>query len=89
MRVEVAYVAPRVEILIAVELDEGASVSDAIAASRILERLGNDAATLGYAVFGKRTSASAPLADGDRVELTRPLVCDPKAARRRRAARPR
>jgi len=89
MRVEVAYVAPGVEILIAVELDEGASVSDAIAASRILERLGHDAAALGYAVFGKRPRADAPPGDGDRVELTRPLVCDPKAARRRRAARPR
>lgn len=40
----------------------------------------------GYAVYGKRIGANAPLADGDRLELLRPLQMDPRQARRRRAA---
>jgi putative ubiquitin-RnfH superfamily antitoxin RatB of RatAB toxin-antitoxin module len=44
-----------------------------------------DGATIGYAIFGQRARADTPLRDGDRVELTRPLVADPKDARRRRA----
>ena len=85
MRVHVAYVAPGVEVLVAVELDEGATVGDAIAASRITV----DIPVHRYAVFGKRANADTLLADGDRVEITRPLVCDPKTARRRRTARSR
>ena len=40
---------------------------------------------LRFAVFGKRAAADAALADGDRVEISRPLVADPKESRRRRA----
>ena len=40
----------------------------------------------GLAIFGQRVDGSTPLRDGDRVEITRPLVCDPKVARRARAA---
>ena len=40
------------------------------------------------AVHGLRVEGDAPLRDGDRVELLRPLQADPKEARRRRAARP-
>lgn len=76
-------------MLIEVHVDDGATVRDAVAASHILDRIGDDVAALGYAVFGKRTSADARLAEGDRVEITRPLVCDPKSARRRRAERSR
>jgi putative ubiquitin-RnfH superfamily antitoxin RatB of RatAB toxin-antitoxin module len=39
------------------------------------------------AIFGRRVERSARLAEGDRVEITRPLACDPKTARRRRAER--
>lgn len=38
-------------------------------------------------VWGKRMPAQAPLADGDRLELYRPLKVDPKRARRERFAR--
>jgi hypothetical protein len=89
MRVNVAYVAPGAEVLIAVELDDGATVADALGASRIAERFGVDVTSHGLAVFGKRANPDTLLVDGDRVEITRPLVCDPKTARRRRAARSR
>ena len=45
-----------------------------------------DAATLAYALHGRRATAGTALREGDRVELLRPLVADPKTIRRRRAA---
>jgi putative ubiquitin-RnfH superfamily antitoxin RatB of RatAB toxin-antitoxin module len=39
----------------------------------------------GLAVFGQRCDLTRILTDGDRIELCRPLVVEPKAARRRRA----
>jgi len=84
--VTVAYAAPEIETLVRVELPARAVLADAVAASGILDRHELDPRLLGYAIFGQRATASTPLADGDRVELTRPLVADPKDARRRRAA---
>lgn len=82
MRVEVVLALPRAHRAVWVELDAAATVADAVAASGLpLEGID------GYAVFGLRAAADAPLRDGDRVELLRPLQLDPKEARRRRAAR--
>jgi len=39
----------------------------------------------GLAVFGQRCELTRILSDGDRIELCRPLIVEPKAARRRRA----
>jgi putative ubiquitin-RnfH superfamily antitoxin RatB of RatAB toxin-antitoxin module len=84
MRVEVVLALPREHRAVLVELPAGATVGDAVAASGLpLE--GVD----GYAVFGVRVAVDALLREGDRVELLRPLLLDPKDARRRRAARPR
>ena len=87
VRVTVAYAAPGVELLIPLEVPDGASVQDAVAASRIAERAGTDFDTSVCAIFGRRVAAATRLQDGDRVEITRPLVCDPKSARRARVRR--
>ena len=80
LKVEVVYaLAGRAEIRI-VELPAGATVSDAIRASGLPV---SDA----FGIHGKRVGAGQRLANGDRVELYRPLVVDPKEARRRRAGR--
>ena len=54
---------------------------------------GIDTAQLGFAVYGRRASPETVLAEGDRIDLTRPLEVDPKAARiaraRAKAVRPR
>jgi len=39
------------------------------------------------AIFGKLASPSTRLHDGDRIELLRPLLADPKERRRERAGR--
>jgi putative ubiquitin-RnfH superfamily antitoxin RatB of RatAB toxin-antitoxin module len=40
---------------------------------------------VGISIFGQRCDSNRILSDGDRIELCRALVVDPKAARRRRA----
>lgn len=83
---QVAYVGPEGTALVDVELGEGASVADALEASGIVTRLRLFEAALTYAVYGEPAKRDTPLRAGDRVELLRPLIADPKAARRKRAA---
>ena len=85
--VTVAYAAPGIESVVQVTLPAGAVVADAVVLSGLLDRHELDPRRLGYAIFGERATPATPLVDGDRVELTRPLQADPKAARRQRAAR--
>lgn len=87
MKVEVAYVGEGMEARVGLVLEPGACVADALARSGLLARMAEPAGTLAFAIFGKRADANSPLADGDRVEITRPLRCDPRVARRRAAER--
>jgi putative ubiquitin-RnfH superfamily antitoxin RatB of RatAB toxin-antitoxin module len=65
---------------IELELPAGATVREAVVATG----WGDDPETLAYAVFGQRVDGDAVLRDGDRIELLRPLLADPKEARRQR-----
>ena len=85
MNVQVIRAWPQRHETVDVVLPEGACVRDAVAAAG----WAGDAEVTGYAVFGAKTAPDAVLAEGDRVELLRALVVDPKIARRKRAeARP-
>jgi hypothetical protein len=86
LRVEVAYSPqPRVVDQVLLSLPAGSTVADAVQASGLLARHGlADAAGLGLALWGRAVDASATLRDRDRVELLRPLLVDPKEARRLR-----
>lgn len=82
IRVEVVRAWPRRHEAEALQLADGATVADALAACRVpVEGIG------GQAVHGERVATDARLRDGDRLELLPPLRLDPKEARRRRAAR--
>ena len=83
--VTVAYAAPGAEAIVRVTVDDGATVADAVAASGLRERLALPG-TIAFAIHGQAATAATPLADGDRVEITRPLLADAKAVRRARAA---
>ena len=83
MRVEVVLALPAGVDATAVRLPPGATVRDAIAASGVAERHAVDLRSVG--VFGRRVPADTRLADGDRVEIYRPLLLDPKEQRRQRA----
>ena len=79
LRVEVVDARPNRALVVEVRLPAGATVRDALAASGFK---GNQ-----VGIFGKRVTMDTRLADGDRVEIYRPLKLDPKEARRRRARR--
>lgn len=59
----------------------GTQVGQAVELSGMLQKY----QTTGFAIFGQRCDLARILNDGDRIELCRPLVVEPKAARRRRA----
>lgn len=87
MRIEVAYVGPdATEVLAALDVAPGTTVADAVARSRVFERVGVPPGSLALAIFGRRVTGDTVVADGDRIEVTRPLQCDPALARRKRAA---
>ncbi len=86
MRVLVAYAAPGVEAIVPVTLPAGATVADAVAASGLMDTCDLSPQAIAFAIFGQRADAGVPLRDGDRVEITRALVADPKEVRRMRAA---
>ena len=85
MKVAVVWATPGIQDMVPVNLPPGATVADAVAQSGLLEHHALDAAQLRFAVFGRRAADDAPLGDGDRVEITRALIADPKESRRRRA----
>jgi uncharacterized protein len=81
----VCYAQPGTQTLVEVRLPAGATVRDAIDASRIVERHPEiELSTAKVGVYGKLKPLDAPLADHDRVEIYRPLIVDPKLARQRR-----
>ncbi|HEY6894735.1 MAG TPA: RnfH family protein [Rhodanobacteraceae bacterium] len=88
IEVEVAYAEPGRQFLRRVTVARDATIADAIALSGLEAELGIDAAPLATGVWSKPKPRDAHLADGDRVELYRPLQADPKEARRRRARQP-
>jgi uncharacterized protein len=84
LRVEVVYALAAGTHAVTVRLPSGATAADALRASGLLEKhRGLADARIG--IYGKVVAAHTLLADGDRVEIYRPLRLDPKEARRRRA----
>lgn len=84
MRVQVVVAGSDVQDLYEVELEEGASIEQALAAAHVRERHPGLALDR-VGVWGKRRPLTSGLRDGDRVEVYRPLRADAKAIRRTRA----
>jgi len=90
INVEVAYALPKKQMIIPVKVPEGTTVLEAARLSGIADQFeGLDLDQSPMGVFGKsvRDPAEEVLNEGDRVELYRPLLADPKAVRAKRAAK--
>ncbi|EAO8404262.1 RnfH family protein [Salmonella enterica] len=84
--VEVAYALPEKQYLQRVTLEEGATVEEAIRASGLLElRTDIDLAKNKVGIYSRPVKLTDTVQDGDRVEIYRPLIADPKALRHQRA----
>ena len=87
MIVEVAYALPDKQSLISIKIKNGSTLKEAIEASGILETFEQiDLTKDRVGIFAKFASLDTILRDKDRVEIYRPLVADPKKARKDRAA---
>ena len=85
--VEVAYARPDEQIIIPLEIEAGATFEQAIQRSGVLKRFPEiDLAVNKVGVFGKLGKLDAVLRAGDRVEIYRALIADPKEVRKQRAA---
>ena len=85
--VEVAYARPEAQAIIAVDVPPGTTAEQAIALSRIQERFPEiDLKVNQVGIFGKLGKLDQVLGPGDRVEIYRPLIADPKQVRKERAA---
>lgn len=84
--IEVAYALPEKQSIVEVSVAEGATALDAVKASNIAQQFPEiepDTAKMG--IFGKAIKANYVLQAGDRIEIYRPLIADPKANRKARA----
>ena len=83
----VCYAAPEKTFLEAVEVPPGTALGDAIRRSGVLQAFPQlDLGTCRVGVFGKLRTLETLVQVGDRIEIYRPLIADPKAARQRRVA---
>ncbi|WP_312041572.1 RnfH family protein [Erwinia sp.] len=86
--VEVVYALPEKQYLYTVNVEEGATVEQAIKASGLLElRSDIDLASNKVGIFSRPVKLSDEVNSGDRIEIYRPLLADPKELRRQRAER--
>ncbi len=87
IRVEVAYARPDEQLILEVELAAGSTLLQAVEQSGILEHFPEiDPAAMKVGIFGKLKKPDQILLPGDRVEIYRPLIADPKEVRKQRAA---
>ena len=85
--VEVVFAKPDEQALEQLQVPTGTTVEAAIRQSGLLIRFPEiDLTTDKVGIFGKAAALGAELRDGDRVEVYRPLIADPKTARKKRAA---
>ena len=87
IHVEVAYAQPEKQAIVPLDVPQGTTALQAAELSGIVDRfegLSLDGAKLG--IFGKAVPNTQVLAAGERVEIYRPLLIDPKVERKARAA---
>jgi uncharacterized protein len=90
LRVRVVYALPDQQLGVSLEVAAGSSAAEAITRSGLLEKFPEAASQpLACAIFGRAVPLSYQLRDGDRVEILRPLLIDPKQSRRAAADRSR
>jgi putative ubiquitin-RnfH superfamily antitoxin RatB of RatAB toxin-antitoxin module len=87
MQIGVAYSEHAQQIWLTIEVPDKATVQDAIERSGILRMFPYiDLATQKVGVFGKIVKPESALRPGDRVEIYRPITCDPQTVPRRDGA---
>lgn len=84
--VEVAFAAPDAQAIVAVNVAVGTTAEEAVVQSGIGKRFAEIKLPMPLGIFGHAVKATKVLQEGDRVEIYRPLLADPKEVRKRKAA---
>jgi putative ubiquitin-RnfH superfamily antitoxin RatB of RatAB toxin-antitoxin module len=88
IRVEVAYALPHKQAILPLDVASGTTAYEAARQSGISAKFdGIDLENANFGIFGGVVAPTQVLAEGDRVEIYRPLLADPKEVRKARAAR--
>ncbi|MFM2476343.1 RnfH family protein [Celerinatantimonas sp. MCCC 1A17872] len=88
LNIEVVYALPEKQTLLSEIVDEGTTIEQAIAQSGIFQHhpeLKGQALQVG--IFSRAAKLTDQVQDGDRIEIYRPLLADPKELRKLRAQR--
>jgi putative ubiquitin-RnfH superfamily antitoxin RatB of RatAB toxin-antitoxin module len=86
LTIEVVYLTPAKQRLLVVDVEEGCTIEMAIQCSGILNEFPEiDLTTQRVGVFSKKRNLFDKVFDGDRIEIYRSLIIDPKEARRKKA----
>jgi len=87
IEIEVAYALPKKQKIISFKAKPGITALQAVKESRIIQEFPQiDLDNIKLGIFGKITKKDTELKAGDRVEIYRELIADPKEVRRQRAA---
>ncbi len=87
MKIGIAYALPQRQVWFDVEMPDGATIQDAINRSGILKQFPEiDLEKQKVGIYSKLSKLDAVLNDGDRVEIYRPIICDPKTVPRKTKA---
>jgi uncharacterized protein len=90
IHVSVVYALAERQTSVDIAVEPATTVAGAVEQSGLLRRFPEIAAyPARYAVFNRVVSPGTVVQDGDRVEILRPLLIDPKENRRQAAARAR
>lgn len=85
MKVGVAYATSARQLWLTVDVPDGATVQQAIERSGIIRQFPEiDLTKQKVGIFGKVSKLDAPVKEGDRVEIYRPITADPKKVKRRK-----
>lgn len=87
LHVEVAYANPEQQMILELTVDAETSPRDVVLQSNIDDYFPEiDKQNCDIGIFGKAVRGVYKLENGDRIEIYRPLLADPKEVRKRRAA---
>ena len=87
MKIGIAYALPHRQTWFDVEVPDGTTIQEAINRSGILKQFPDiNLETQKVGIYGKLSKLDAVLNDGDRVEIYRPITCDPKTVPRKAKA---
>ncbi len=88
LSIEVAYAKPEEQVILTLQVSTGTTLGEAIRQSGILQRFPEiDLQQQAIGVFSQPRKLTDGVEEGDRIEIYRPLLIDPKEARRLKAKR--